>query len=150
SLSGRLFLAAFDAIDRFVPWHRLPTPLAVLNLAAFREVLRAKNLHDTSIVPVSRPEGLTSVPPFEPRFLDARQDDVYYNDLSKPSMGSASTTEATTHDSMDFDRSHPGARFGRNVPLVSVYPVESLLLTPSPREISRSLLARKKFLPAET
>ena len=36
------------SIDRFVPWHRLPTPLGVLNLAAFREVLRAKNLHDTS------------------------------------------------------------------------------------------------------
>jgi Animal haem peroxidase len=150
SLAGRLFIGAFDLIDRFVPWHRLPTPIAVLNLAALREVLRAKNLHDTSTVPVTRPEGLTPVPPFEPRFLYERQEDGYYNDLSKPSMGSASTTEAATHDSMNFDRSHPGARFGRNVSLASAYPVESLLLTPSPREISRTLLARRKFLPAET
>jgi hypothetical protein len=150
SFSGRLFIGSFEAIDRAVPWHRLPTPLAVLNLAAFREVLRAKNLHDTSTVPVTRPEGLTTVPPFEPRYVFERQDDGYYNDLSKPTMGSASTSDATTADSMNFNRSHPGARFGRNVPLVSAYPVDSLLLTPSPREISGKLLARRKFLPAET
>ena len=36
------------------------------------------------------------------------------------------------------------------MPLPSAYPVDSLLLTPSPREISRTLLARRKFLPAET
>ena len=67
SLAGRLFIGAFDVIDRFVPWHRLPTPLAVLNLAAFREVLRAKNLHNTSDIPVTRPENQTPIPPFEPR-----------------------------------------------------------------------------------
>jgi hypothetical protein len=113
-------------------------------------VLRAKNLHDTSTVRVSRPAGLEPIPPFEPRFLYERQEDGFYNDLSKPSMGGASTSQASTHDSMFFDRSHPGARFGRNVPLASAYPVESLLLTPSPREVSRTLLARRKFLPAET
>jgi hypothetical protein len=150
SLSGRVFLGAFDVIDRFVPWHRLPISLAVLNLAAFREVLRAQNLYNTSTVPVTRPEGLTPIPPFEPRFTYERQDDGYYDDLSKPAMGSASTSQTTTHDSMYFDRSHPGARFGRNVPLASAYPVESLLLTPSPRVVSRELLARRKFLPAET
>jgi hypothetical protein len=150
SLSGRLFLGSFNVIDRFVPWHRLPTSLAVLNLAAFREVLRAQNLYNTSTVPVTRPDGLTPIPPFESRFLYERQEDGYYNDLSKPAMGSASTAATTTHDSMYFDRSHPGARFGRNVPLASAYPVESLLLSPSPREVSRMLLARRKFLPAET
>src|SRR5262249_13161410 len=122
SLSGRLFIWTFEAIDRFIPWHRLPVPLAVLNLAAFREVLRAKNLHDPSTVPVTRPVALSEVPPFEPRFLYERQEDGYYNDLSKPSMGSASTSQATTHDSMNFDHSNPGARFGRNVPLASAYP----------------------------
>jgi hypothetical protein len=150
SLTGRAFIGAFDAIDRIVPWHWLPTPLAVLNLAAFREVLRAKNLHNTSDIPVTQPENVSPVPPFEPRFLYEREIDGYYNDLDKPAMGSASTTDDTTHDSMYFDRSHPGARFGRNVPLAHAYPAESLLLTPSPREIGRQLLSRRKFLPAES
>ena len=100
SLAGRLFIGAFDVIDRFVPWHRLPTPLAVLNLAAFREVLRAKNLHNTSDIPVTRPENQTPIPRFEPRFLYERELDGHYNDLTKPAMGSASTNEDTTHDSM--------------------------------------------------
>lgn len=150
SLSGRLFLGVFDVIDRFVSWHRLPTPLAVLNLAAFREVLRAKNLHNTSDIPATRPENVSPIPPFEPRFLYQRELDGHYNDLNKPAMGSASTPAENTSDSMDFTRSHPGARFGRNVPLSHVYPAESLLLTPSPREIGRQLLARRKFIPAET
>src|SRR5262249_52779026 len=116
SLSGRLFLWAFGVIDRFVPWHRLPTPLAVLNLAAFREVLRAKNLHNTSDIPARRPENLPPIPPFEPRFLYERETYGHYNDLDKPAMGSASTSAENTRDSLEFDRSHPGARFGRNVP----------------------------------
>ena len=69
SLAGRLFIAAFDVVDRFIPWHRLPTPVAVLNLAAFREVLRAKNLHNTSDIPVSRPENLAATPAFQPEFI---------------------------------------------------------------------------------
>jgi hypothetical protein len=150
SLSGRLFIGAFGVIDRFVPWHRLPTPLAVLNLAAFREVLRAKNLYNTSDIPVTRPGNLSPIPPFEPRFLYEREIDGHYNDLGKPAMGSASTSAENTRDSLEFDRSHPGARFGRNVPLSYTYPAESLLLTPSPREIGRKLLARRKFIPAET
>jgi hypothetical protein len=150
SLAGRLFIGAFDVVDRFIPWHRLPTPVAVLNLAAFREVLRAKNLYDTSDIPVSRPENLAATPAFQPEFVVERHIDGYYNDLGKPPMGSASARADATHDSMDFTRSNPGARFGRNVPLSYVYPAESLLLTPSPREISRRLLARKRFLPAES
>jgi hypothetical protein len=150
SLSGRLFIGAFELIDRFVPWHKLPTPLAVLNLAAFREVLRAKNLYNTSDIPVTRPENVSPIPPFEPRFLYEREIDGHYNDLGKPAMGSASTSAENTRDSLEFDRSHPGARFGRNVPLSYTYPAESLLLTPSPREIGRKLLARRKFIPADT
>jgi hypothetical protein len=150
SLSGRLFIMTFEVIDRLIPWHRLPTLLAVLNLAAFREVLRAKNLYNTSTVEVTRPENVSSIPPFQPRFLYEREIDGHYNDLSKPTMGSASTSLDSAHDSMNFMRSHPGARFGRNVPLASAYPVEAQLLTPSPREISQRLLARRKFIPAET
>jgi hypothetical protein len=149
SLAGRVFIGAFDVVDRFIPWHRLPTPLAVLNLTAFREVLRAKNLHNTSDIPISRPENLAATPLFQSEFLYERHIDGYYNDLGKPAMGSARAREDATHDSMEFTHSNPGARFGRNVPLAYTYPSEPLLLTPSPREISRRLLARKKFLPAE-
>jgi hypothetical protein len=150
SLSGRLFIMIFEIVDHFIPWHQLPTPLAVLNLAAFREVLRAKNLHNTSDIEVTRPENVSLIPPFRPRFLYEREIDGHYNDLSKPAMGSASTSLDSAHDSMNFTRSHPGARFGRNVPLIFAYPAELQLLTPNPREISQRLLARRKFIPAKS
>jgi hypothetical protein len=51
---------------------------------------------------------------------------------------------------MNFTRSHPGARFGRNVSLTFAYPAEAQLLTPSPREVSQRLLARRKFLSADS
>ncbi len=34
-----------------IPWHRLPTLLALLKLAGFRKELRKKNLQDTSQLP---------------------------------------------------------------------------------------------------
>ena len=44
-----------------------------------------------------------------------------------------------------------GARFGRNVPLPEAVPdADDALLDPSPRLISRELLARRKFIPATT
>src|SRR5262249_24904252 len=43
---------------------------------------------------------------------------------------------------MQFTQSHPGARFGRNVPLEAAHPDTGLLLVPNPRVISNELLAR--------
>src|SRR5947208_17112569 len=57
-------------------------------------------------------------------------------------MGSASTNSQDPAKSAVFDRSNPGARFGRNVPRAATYPDEANLLEPSPREVSRQLLAR--------
>src|SRR5262249_5809677 len=98
------------------------------------------------------------IPRWDPAYLMKRHADGYYDDLSKPSMGGASTnTEAlapeggsaqATHDSMYFTISQPGARFGRNVPLSEAFPDEDNLLAPSPRRISNELLARDKFKPA--
>jgi hypothetical protein len=158
SLVGRLYVFIFRPINALVPWHRLPTWLAVMNLGAFRETLRAKNLHDTKVIPVSNPNNLTRTPAYDPAYLVKREEDGYYDDLQTPSMGAASTNAdsaspaptgaAATRDSMFFNKSQPGARFGRNVPLVKAFPDVNNLLVPNPRLISNELLARTEFKPA--
>jgi hypothetical protein len=113
-------------------------PVAVTNLGALREVLRARNLHNTSDIPVTEPQGLRPTVPFEPRFLSQREDDGQYNDLSKPTMGNAIL------GGPDFELSNPGARFGRNIPLSEVVPADDAsILDPSPRLVSNRLLARQ-------
>ena len=51
SLLGRLVDAllvhTFRAVNQVVPWHKLPWPLGLPNLIAFRVELRKYNLHDT-------------------------------------------------------------------------------------------------------
>ena len=42
-----------------------------------------------------------------------------------------------------------GRRFGRNIPLEQCYPDLENMLHPNPREISRKLLTRDEFVPAE-
>ncbi len=158
SLSAKLYVITFNVVNKFAPWHILPTWMGLLNLGAYRETLRAKNLCNTSDIPVTNPQNVTPIPPYDPAFLMKRHDDGYYDDLSKPSMGAASTNTYTvapvgsdtqaTHDSMYFNMSQPGARFGRNVPLKEAMPDEGNLLNPSPRLISTELLARTDFKPA--
>ena len=96
SAGGRLYTLFFQALNRIVPWYGLSTWGAVFNLGALRVVLRRHNLHNTSTVPVTNPAGLTALPPLDPRDLVRRNLDGYYNDLSKPTMGSSSDPEATT------------------------------------------------------
>jgi hypothetical protein len=155
SLGAVLYVGFFRLLNLFRAWYQLPTFLGVMNLGALREVLRDRNLHSTSkdpdgreVIPVTRPEGRSEVPPLDPIFLTERQDDGYFNDLHDVEMGSASEPDPSA-PAGTFRRSNPGARFGRNVPLKDAYP-ESLpgLLQPSPREISRRLLARTTFKPA--
>src|SRR5579864_466707 len=149
SAAGRLYSLSFAALNRFVPWYRLPTWGAVFNLGALRVVLRQRNLHNTSTVPVTNPAGLSEIPPFDPRDLTQRNLDGYYNDLSKPAMGSSSDPRPSDANSMYFTKSNPGARFGRNIPLDEAFPEpEPALLTPSPRLVSTELLARRQFIPA--
>jgi hypothetical protein len=121
-----ILVRLFTLVNRFVPWHRLPLPLAILNLDAFRFALRQKNLYGTpkrpDLPPLSRTPGATCF----------RANDGSFNDLGDPDMGRA------------------GMRFGRNVPLRDGYPDEASLLDPNPREVSRRLLARETFAPATT
>ena len=37
----------FEQVNKVVPWHELPRPLALLNLRAFRDELREMNLYGT-------------------------------------------------------------------------------------------------------
>ena len=102
--------------------------MGIFNLLAFRNILRERNLHDTSDL-MSRP----SPGKCPPEDLVTRRSDGKYNDLDYPEMGAA------------------GERFGRNVPIEYTFPEpEPGLLEPSPREVSRRLLARETFVPART
>src|SRR5262249_41863117 len=128
-----LYVKAFQFLNLFLPWYKLPTFLAVTNLGALREVLRARNLHNTSDIPVTRREGERAKPPYETKYLAEREDDGFYNDLPKPAMGSASLNPDDPGNSSDFTQSTPGARFGRNIPLSAVGPLPHEKITePNP------------------
>jgi hypothetical protein len=130
STFNRALIHAFSMVNRRIEWHRLPTAAAILNLIAFRETLREKNLHHTSRT-ISANPLLQGEP--DPNVLTFRTVDGSFNDLGDPGMGAA------------------GARFGRNVPLKYAYPEpEPALLEPSPRIISRRLMTRERFLPVKS
>ncbi|MEV7630450.1 peroxidase family protein [Actinoplanes sp. NPDC089786] len=121
-----LFGRIFGVVNRFVPWHRVPGPLALLNLSAFRDVLRRDNLIDTEA-----PEAPPRVRKVPPGPTDAerafRTHDGSSNDLSDPRMGAV------------------GAAFGRNMP---ADPRTDRHDTPNPITVSRELLRREEFIPA--
>ncbi|MFI5660382.1 peroxidase family protein [Streptomyces sp. NPDC051684] len=116
----------FRALNRYVPWHRLPVDLSLLNLVFLRKVLRRLNLIDTDVQ--EAPPKAEPVPvPVDERLRTERSYDGTYNDLSEPQMGAV------------------GAAFGRN--LKPVFRPD-LFETPNPVTVSRSLLARESFVPA--
>jgi hypothetical protein len=127
----RAYSALAQLIDHRLGWDRLPRVPGLAVILGLRTVLRQQNLHDPSTrVPIVDPPP---VPPRTPQHLVARSIDGTHNDLDHPDMGMAR------------------ARFGRNVPLDEVLPVtEDELLRPSPREVSRRLLTRTVFQPAES
>jgi hypothetical protein len=120
----RFLDVAYRIVNVFVPWDRLPTLLAAFNIAAFRDRLRAHNLHHTGY-------GVPRPGKWHPGYERWRSADGSYNCLAHPRMGMA------------------GTRFARNVPLSEAAPESGdALLEPSPRLISRELLARHEFIPA--
>ncbi len=130
TLGWRLYDGAAAAADRCVGWDKLPTPLGLAVLIGLRNILRQENLYDTSGEPAVNTPPL---PPLDPAFLVERTEQGVYNDLAQPSMGMA------------------GSRFGRNVPLeATTHETEASILEPNPRLVSRELLTRTEFLPAET
>ena len=127
NLFERIVAAAFRVINRRWVWYRLPFPLAVTNLLALRVDLRWRNLFDTETAPPD------PAPPADFDFRHCRTADGSFNDMSKGWMGMADT------------------RFGRNAALPQTFGENPPnLYEPNPRLISRELLARRTFVPAET
>ncbi|MDA5284491.1 peroxidase family protein [Streptomyces sp. Isolate_45] len=126
-LLERLESAAFARLNRSREWHELPAPLGLLNLAVLREDLRRHNLHDTFGAGGERDRRPT-VRPAPYRSYDGSGYDPY-----------------------DVDMGRVGTRLDRNAPLHMAFPEDDeSLMAPSPREISRELLARRGFVPAPT
>ncbi len=119
-----------ERVDRRIGWPRLPLPLAVPVLIGLRHQLRKLNLYDTGRGPADRPSAEQSDPgPHQVR----RTLDGTFNDVECPLMGSV------------------GSRFGRNVPRPHAVPEPTdQMFSPSPRLVSRRLLARTEFQPATT
>jgi len=106
----------------------LPRYTAALVLSGLRLTLRKTNLYDTEHLPST---GHLDPPVDDERKFTARTADGSWNDLRVPTMGRANS------------------RFGRNVPNERTYPEpDDRLLEPSPRRVSRELLARRDFIPA--
>jgi hypothetical protein len=124
----RLYDGAAQAADRMFGWDKLPKVVGLLVLIGLRNILRQRNLYDTS----SLPSGVTpKLPAPGAETLTTRTPDGAYNDLANPAMGMA------------------GTRFGRNVPLEWGYQeAPDRILDPNPREVSRQLLTRHDFIPA--
>jgi hypothetical protein len=126
SLLQRCLDILYRAINTVVRWDRLPTLLAAVNLTVFRNRLRERNLHHTGY-------GCPHAAAWNADHQRWRSADGSFNSLGHPRMGMA------------------GTRFGRNVPLPDAVPESgAALLDPSPRTISRELLARRNFIPATT
>lgn len=119
-----------ETVDYTIRWDHLPTPLGLLALIGIRNVLRQRNLYDTTHEPAV---NLPAVEPLQARYLTTRTADGTYNDLDNPRMGMA------------------GSRFGRNVPIEHTFPdAQPAILTPNPRIVSTELLTRETFQPATT
>ncbi|MEV6591103.1 peroxidase family protein [Streptomyces acidicola] len=117
---------AFALLNRYVPWHRLPVRLSLLNLVFLRKVLRRLNLIDTEVR--EAPPKAQPVPePIPERLRTERSYDGTYNDLSDPGMGAV------------------GSAFGRN--LKPDYQPDTFDV-PNPVTVSRQLLYRESFVPA--
>jgi heme peroxidase len=120
----RLLARVATFVDTRIGWDRLPPPLGIVTLIGLRNRLREENLTDT---------GLVHPTPRRPANLNVRTLDGGWNDLSRPAMGSLRT------------------RFGRNVPLDRVYrEPDPEFREPSPRLVAERLLARDRFIPADS
>jgi hypothetical protein len=134
SVTTNPLVRTYAVVNRFVPWHKLPVPLALFNVLTYRWVLREKNLYDTS--PPRRQNGASSG--------TISSKDSVHNLYWR-------TVAGTNNDLKDTGMGRAGTRFGRNVPIEYTFPEpEPALLSPSPRLVSRKLMTRDKFKPATT
>lgn len=123
---GGLVRTTLRAVNRRVPWYRLPLLVSLLNLDALRHDLRVRNLNDTE--PREAPPTARTLP------LEARREERVYrtadgrsNDQSDPAMGAV------------------GATFGRNMPVH-----QQSIDKPNAVTVARTLMDRHAFIPART
>ena len=164
---GALSRAFLLTLNQWVPWHRLPSALASMNLLAIRQHMRLHNIFDTEehpdlpvLQPVPRPHPITRANPIRFQtaalgtgpFLPAAALEVATALPQKidPRVLTSRTPDITYNDLADPHMGSVDARFGRNVPLERAVPQLHRLLDPNPRVISRVLLARDTFKPAST
>jgi hypothetical protein len=132
SFIERTFIGIFHVINRFVPWHKLPSLIGALNLDVLRIELRAYNLHDAYASGTAQGNRAED-PVTDKRFLNARNSDGKFNSTEMPLMGCA------------------GMRFGRNFPrTLTQKPTDGELWNPNPRMLSETFMTRKPgaFIPA--
>jgi hypothetical protein len=132
SFIERMIVGTFKIVNKYVPWHKLPSIIGIFNLDALRIELRQNNLQDGyasgSAQGNAADEPLTSA-----RFKVARNSDGKFNSTVMPLMGCA------------------GMRFGRNVPRTyTPKPTEAEMMTPNPRMLSNIFNTRTEFIPATT
>jgi hypothetical protein len=125
---ARANTALWSRVNRTRQWWQLPKRLALLNLRAYRDELRAYNLYDTR-APATDGE-VTTVPEDLPKYR---------------------TYDGSRQDPVDPEMGKVGSRFGRNAPPELTSPeVMPRLMQPSPRTVSQRLLNRDSFKPATT
>lgn len=132
NLFERLNISLFKFVNKYIPWHKLPTLIGAVNLEALRVELRQKNLHDGYATGDAQ-GSVASNPLPDGRYKHARHSDGKYNSLEQPLSGCT------------------GMRFGRNfsrqyTPAVTV----EELWHPNPRMLSEQFMERKTFIPATT
>ena len=111
-------------------WYEHPSLILQLSgLSAARDDLREKNLFEHEDIRTVRDGGDDLGEPSQDA-LQARTPDGTFNDLGCPYMGAK------------------GTGFGRNVPIEKTIVDRKRLLTPDPRVISNTLMARDTFKPA--
>ena len=121
-LGRRIVLRLADLLRGSQEWHEQKTYLGLLSLLAIRIRLRYHNLVDTSLIADAETEHGSRL--VEDRDKTARSADGQHVDPAWERMGAA------------------GTRFGRNAPLWGQTKGDPAdLLEPSPREVSRRLLA---------
>lgn len=129
-LVDRLLVKCFRLVNKFIPWHKLPSLVGALNLDALRVELRQYNLHDGYASETAQGDPTTE-PMTDKRFEYARNSDGKFNSTEMPLMGCT------------------GMRLGRNFPRTSTpKPTEEELWNPNPRMLSERFMTRKDFIPA--
>jgi len=97
---ARANVALWQRVNKTREWHKMPLPLALLNLRAFRDKLRELNLYDTGEpAPARKHVSTAGLPKY--RTYDGRATDPV-----NPEMGMV------------------GTRFGRNVSFVDSFKTE--------------------------